>query len=118
MKAIIAIDQGTTSTRALLFSLSGKKIFSSQLEFKQHFPKDGWVEHDTNEILKKTNKVTKNVIEKSRKLKIEIKTLGITNQRETTIVWNKKNGKPIYNDKGKVMKGPNYFKPNLSKFVA
>ncbi len=97
MKAIIAIDQGTTSTRALLFSLSGKKIFSSQLEFKQHFPKDGWVEHDPNEILKKTIKVTKNVIEKSRKLKIEIKTLGITNQRETTIVWNKKNGKPIYN---------------------
>ena len=97
MKAIIAIDQGTTSTRALLFSLSGKKIFSSQLEFKQHFPKDGWVEHDPNEILKKTVKVTKDVIKKSKKLKIEIKTLGITNQRETTIVWNKKNGKPIYN---------------------
>ena len=97
MKAILAIDQGTTSTRAILFSLKGKKILSSQLEINQYFPKNGWVEHNPNEIWSKTVKVIKNVIKKSKKLKIEIKTIGITNQRETTVVWNKKTGKPIYN---------------------
>ena len=97
MKAILAIDQGTTSTRAILFSLKGKKILSSQLEINQYFPKNGWVEHNPNEIWSKTVKVIKNVIKKSKKLNIEIKTIGITNQRETTVVWNKKTGKPIYN---------------------
>ena len=97
MKAILAIDQGTTSTRAILFSLKGKKILSSQLEINQYFPKNGWVEHNPNEIWSKTVKVIKNVIKKSKKLKIEIQTIGITNQRETTVVWNKKTGKPIYN---------------------
>ena len=57
MKAILAIDQGTTSTRAIAFSIDGKKLFSSQLEFKQYFPKNGWVEHNPNEIWLKTLKV-------------------------------------------------------------
>ena len=61
MKAILAIDQGTTSTRAIAFSIEGKKLFSSQLEFKQYFPKSGWVEHNPNEIWVKTLKVIKNV---------------------------------------------------------
>jgi len=94
---IVAIDQGTTSSRSILFSLSGKPIYSSQKEFKQYFPKDGWVEHNPNEIWNTTKQVLKNVINKSRKLKGEIITIGITNQRETTILWNKKTGKPIYN---------------------
>jgi len=94
---IVAIDQGTTSSRSILFSLSGKPIYSSQKEFKQYFPKDGWVEHNPNEIWDTTKQVLKNVINKSRKLKGEIITIGITNQRETTILWNKKTGKPIYN---------------------
>ena len=94
---IVAIDQGTTSSRSILFSLSGKSVYSSQKEFKQYFPKDGWVEHNPNEIWNTTKQVLKNVINKSRKLKGEIITIGIANQRETTILWNKKTGKPIYN---------------------
>ncbi len=96
MKAILAIDQGTTSTRAIAFSLNGKKLFSSQLEFKQYFPKNGWVEHDPEEIWKTTLKVVKNVINKCRKKNIKILTIGIANQRETTIMWDKTIGKPVY----------------------
>ena len=94
---IAAIDQGTTSSRAILFSLSGKSIYSSQKEFKQYFPKDGWVEHNPNEIWNTTKKVLIDVINKSKRLKGKILTIGITNQRETTILWNKKTGKPVYN---------------------
>jgi len=97
VKAILAIDQGTTSTRAIAFSLNGKKLFSSQLEFKQYFPKNGWVEHNPNEIWLKTLKVIKNVSGKCKRKKIKIVTIGITNQRETTVLWDKTNGKPVYN---------------------
>ena len=97
MNGILAIDQGTTSSRAIIFSSKGKKILSSQLEFKQYFPKNGWVEHNPNEIWSTTVKVTKNVIAKAKKLNIKIKALGITNQRETTICWDKKTGRPVYN---------------------
>ena len=96
-KFILAIDQGTTSSRAILFSLSGKPIYSSQKEFRQYFPKNGWVEHNPNEIWSTTRKVLIEVINKSKKLKGKILTIGITNQRETTILWDKKTGKPIYN---------------------
>ena len=97
MKAILAIDQGTTSTRAIVFSVIGKKLFSSQLEFKQYFPKNGWVEHNPNEIWSKTLKVIKNVTKKCIRKKIKILTIGITNQRETTVLWDKSNGRPVYN---------------------
>ena len=97
MNGILAIDQGTTSSRAIIFSKSGKKLISSQLEFKQFFPKNGWVEHNPNDIWSTTIKVTKNVLLKSKKLKINIKALGITNQRETTICWDKRTGEPVYN---------------------
>jgi len=96
-KFIVSIDQGTTSTRSILFDLSGKQIFFSQLEIKQFFPKNGWVEHNPEEIWKKTKKTLKAVILKSKKLKGEILTIGITNQRETTLIWDKKTGKCIYN---------------------
>ena len=96
MKAILAIDQGTTSTRAIAFSVQGKKLYSSQLEFKQYFPKNGWVEHDPEEIWKTTIQVVKDVINKCRKKNIKILTVGITNQRETTVMWDKTNGKPVY----------------------
>ncbi len=96
-KFIVAIDQGTTSSRAVLFDTTGKSLFKSQLEFRQYFPKNGWVEHNPEEIWNKTKKVLVNVINASKKLKGEILTIGITNQRETTILWNKVSGKPIYN---------------------
>ena len=94
---IITIDQGTTSSRAILFDTSGNIVFKSQLEFKQHFPKDGWVEHNPEDIWKTTKKTLLNTINKSYKLKGNILTIGITNQRETTILWDKITGKPVYN---------------------
>ena len=96
-KFIISIDQGTTSSRAILFDLKGKPIFTSQLEFTQYFPKDGWVEHNPEEIWSTTQKVLRNVIQKGKQLKGKILTIGITNQRETTILWDKHTGKPVYN---------------------
>ena len=96
-KFIISIDQGTTSSRVILFDTKGNIVFVSQFEFKQYFPKNGWVEHNPNEIWFTTLKALKQVINKAKKLKGHILTIGITNQRETTILWNKKTGKPIYN---------------------
>ena len=96
-KFLVAIDQGTTSTRSILFDTKGNIKFISQLEFKQYFPKNGWVEHNPNEIWLTTLKTLKRVINKATKLKGKIISMGITNQRETTILRNKKTGRPIYN---------------------
>ena len=96
-KFIISIDQGTTSSRAILFNLKGKPVFSSQKEFTQYFPNSGWVEHDPEEIWNTTKKVLKEVIQKANHIKGKILTIGITNQRETTVLWDKKTGKPVYN---------------------
>ena len=96
-KFLVAIDQGTTSSRVILFDKSGNIKFISQQEFKQYFPKNGWVEHNPNEIWKTTLSSLKKVILKAKKLNGKILSIGITNQRETTVLWNKKNGKPIYN---------------------
>ena len=96
-KLILSIDQGTTSSRSILFDLNGKKIFSSQYEFKQIYPNLGWVEHDPNEIWRVTLKTIKQAIKKSKKLKAKIISIGIANQRETTILWDKNTGKPVYN---------------------
>ena len=96
-KFLVAIDQGTTSTRVILFDLAGNIKFTSQLEFNQYFPKNGWVEHNPNEIWLTTLKGLKKVIKKASLLKGKILSIGITNQRETTIIWNKKTGKAIYN---------------------
>ena len=96
-KFIISIDAGTTSNRSILFDLKGKPIYSSQKEFTQYFPKSGWVEHDPEEIWNTTIKTLQNVIAKAKKLKGKILSIGITNQRETTILWDKKTGKTVYN---------------------
>ncbi len=96
-KFLIAIDQGTTSSKAILFDLKGNIKFTSQFEFTQYFPKNGWVEHNPNEIWSSTIKALKEVIKKASTLKGKILSIGITNQRETTILWNKKTGKAIYN---------------------
>ena len=96
-KLILSIDQGTTSSRSILFNLKGEKVFSSQYEFKQLLPKPGWVEHDPEEIWKVTLMTIKESIKKSKILKSKIISIGIANQRETTILWDKKTGKPVYN---------------------
>ena len=96
-KYIGAIDQGTTSTRFIIFDKSGTPISSSQVEHRQIFPKPGWVEHDPIEIWENTKYVIRNAIEKANISPCEIAAIGITNQRETTVVWNKETGKPYYN---------------------
>ncbi len=95
-KFIISIDAGTTSNRSILFNLKGQPVYSCQKEFTQYFPKNGWVEHDPEEIWRTTLKTLREVIQKAKKLKGKILSIGITNQRETTILWNKQNGKPVY----------------------
>ena len=94
---IISIDQGTTSSRAILFNLKGKPVYSSQKEFTQYFPKSGWVEHNPEEIWTTTKKTLKKVIDKVKDFRGNVLTIGITNQRETTILWDKKTGKTVYN---------------------
>lgn len=94
---ILSIDAGTTSSRALIFDKSGNEIAKSQNEFKQYFPKEGWVEHDPLEIWSSQKEALQNVLKAQTISTHEIMGIGITNQRETTIVWNKETGKPIYN---------------------
>lgn len=96
-KYILALDQGTTSCRALLFDKSGKTIASTQKEFTQHFPQPGWVEHDAEEIWQTQKEVVENTIKKADISSDAIKGIGITNQRETVVIWDKKTGKPIHN---------------------
>ncbi len=94
---ILALDQGTTSSRAIIFDHSGHSVASSQKEFTQIFPKPGWVEHDPEEIWSTQSGVALDVIKKSNLKSSAVKAIGITNQRETTVVWNRKTGKPVYN---------------------
>ncbi|MBS1681716.1 MAG: glycerol kinase GlpK [Bacteroidetes bacterium] len=97
MKYIVALDQGTTSSRAVLFNEHGSIVGIAQQEFSQIFPQPGWVEHDPKEIWNTQIGVLQKVITENKIEAKSIAALGITNQRETTVVWNKKNGEPIYN---------------------
>ena len=94
---IIALDQGTTSSRAILFNKKGEIVNISQKEFKQIYPKSGWVEHDPQEIWSSQLAVFTETLAKSKSKLESIKAIGITNQRETTVLWNKRTGNPIYN---------------------
>jgi len=96
-KYILALDQGTTSSRAILFNKNQEVLGVAQKEFRQIYPKPGWVEHNPTEILETQIAVAKEVIENARIEPGEIDSIGITNQRETTILWEKTSGKPIYN---------------------
>ena len=96
-KYILSIDAGTTSSRAILFNKHAELIGIAQYEFTQFFPKEGWVEHDALEIWNTQLKAIKNVIKNSNVRPDEIDSIGITNQRETTVIWNKGNGQPVYN---------------------
>ena len=96
-KYILAIDAGTTSSRAILFDKNAKAVEIAQYEFNQIFPKEGWVEHDALEILNTQLRAIRDVINNSKIDPNNIDSVGITNQRETTVIWNKKTGKPVYN---------------------
>jgi glycerol kinase len=93
---IIALDQGTTSSRALLFNEEGEIISIAQQEFRQYFPQAGWVEHDPKEILSSQLAVLQKVITDKKVKASDIAAIGITNQRETTVIWDRKTGEPIY----------------------
>jgi glycerol kinase len=93
----MALDQGTTSSRAIIFDHKGKIVRAAQNEFTQYYPKAGWVEHDPMEIWGTQSGVAREVLESAGIRPNEIAAIGITNQRETTVVWDKNTGKPIYN---------------------
>lgn len=97
MKYILAFDQGTTSSRAILFNKKGEIHSTAQKEFEQIFPKAGWVEHDPSEIWSSQISVAAEALSRANLTANDVAAIGITNQRETTIVWNKKTGKPVYN---------------------
>ena len=94
---ILSLDQGTTSSRAIIFDEKGSVISVAQKEFTQIFPQPGWVEHDANEIWSTQLGVAAEAISKAGLLPENIAAIGITNQRETTVVWERATGKPIYN---------------------
>ena len=96
-KYVAAIDQGTTSTRCMIFNHSGEPVGVHQMEHEQIYPRPGWVEHDPMEIWARTQDVIKEALRKAGATTADIAAVGVTNQRETTVVWNKKTGKPYYN---------------------
>lgn len=96
-KYILALDQGTTSSRAILFDNEGRSVCVAQKEYRQIYPKAGWVEHDPMEIWGTQSGVSREVIETFGISPFDIAAIGITNQRETTVVWEKESGKPVYN---------------------
>ncbi|MCX2678998.1 glycerol kinase GlpK [Galbibacter sp. EGI 63066] len=96
-KFILAFDQGTTSSRAIVFDKNGHTVSIAQREFKQIFPTPGWVEHDPNEILSSQIGVAAEAVTKGKLKSADIAAIGITNQRETTIVWDRETGEPVYN---------------------
>ncbi|MBM3717319.1 MAG: glycerol kinase, partial [Actinobacteria bacterium] len=94
---VLAIDQGTTSTRAMIFDKSGSVVSVGQKEHEQIFPKAGWVEHDPLEIWRNTQEVIGLALSRADVTRHDIAAVGITNQRETAVVWDKNTGKPVYN---------------------
>ena len=97
MSFILAIDQGTTSTRAILFDADMQPVSTAQLEFTQHYPQAGWVEHDPEEIWATTVQVCRTVMNENGVSAQDLAGIGITNQRETTVVWDRETGEPVHN---------------------
>ncbi|MEM6598068.1 MAG: FGGY family carbohydrate kinase, partial [Cyanobacteria bacterium P01_C01_bin.69] len=94
---ILSLDQGTTSSRAIVFDSKGVALSTAQKEFRQIFPRSGWVEHDANEIWASQIGVVNEALAQMNIQASDIAAIGITNQRETTVVWDKKTGQPIHN---------------------
>src|SRR5919199_6975946 len=92
-----AVDQGTTSTRFMIFDHGGQVVAVDQKEHEQIYPKAGWVEHDALEIWDRSREVVRGALEKANLQASELAAVGVTNQRETTVVWDRSDGKPVYN---------------------
>ena len=97
MSYVLALDQGTTSSRAIVFDRTGQIVSAAQKEFRQIFPKPGWVEHDASEIWSTQASVGVEALGRARTRARDLAAVGITNQRETTIVWDRQSGEPVYN---------------------
>ena len=93
---ILAIDQGTTSSRAIVFDAKLRPTAVGQKEFRQYYPKSGWVEHDPEEIWASVIATCKSALRKARAKPTSVRAIGITNQRETVVIWNRRTGKPIH----------------------
>ena len=96
-KYVMALDAGTTSNRAIIFDVDSKIVGVAQKEFTQHFPQPGWVEHDAEEIWSSMHEVMREALEQSGLVASDIAAIGITNQRETAVIWDRTTGRPIYN---------------------
>ncbi|MFP8965386.1 glycerol kinase GlpK [Pokkaliibacter sp. CJK22405] len=94
--ALLALDQGTTSSRAIIFSAKGEILATAQQEFPQHYPQDGWIEHDPADLWQTTLNCARDVLKKAELTPADILAAGITNQRETTLIWDRQTGEPIY----------------------
>src|SRR5436190_4450001 len=92
----LALDQGTTSTRAILFTAAGEALAEAGRPLQQHYPRDGWVEHDAEEIFAACVAVLKEAVEKAGRRMDEVAAIGVTNQRETLVLWDKITGKPVH----------------------
>lgn len=119
---ILSIDQGTTSSRAILFTKQGKVHASAQEEFEQHFPQDGWVEHNPDDIWQTVLNTCKRVMSENDVSAKQILAIGVANQRETTLVWDKDTGKPIYNaivwqDRRTADYCESIFSPSVNEFI-
>ena len=95
MSCLLAIDQGTTSSRAILFDRNGSRLAQAQREFRQYYPEDGWVEHDAAQIWQDCLQLCRDVLKEAGKSAGEVAAIGITNQRETTVLWERDTGKPV-----------------------
>ena len=95
-KYVLALDQGTTSSRAILFDHEGNARAAASQEFKQHYPQPGWVEHDAVEIWQSQRAVAEEVIRQAKATPADIAAIGITNQRETVLIWERASGRPIH----------------------
>ena len=95
-RCVVAIDQGTTGSTVLVFDRSGRVVGRAYSEFKQHYPRPGWVEHDPEEIWRVTLRVLRQACQRARVQVRDVAALGITNQRETTVLWDRATGKPVH----------------------
>src|SRR5436853_3702436 len=95
MRYVLALDQGTTSSRAIVFDEEGRAVATAQREFEQHYPQPGWVEHDPKEIYRTQRETAREVVRKANVPLKEIMAVGITNQRETTLLWDRQSGEPL-----------------------
>src|SRR5438105_6575366 len=96
MRYVLALDQGTTSSRAIVFDEYGTAVAAAQREFEQHFPQPGWVEHDPKEIYRTQRETAREAVRKSNGSLKELVAVGITNQRETTLLWDRQSGEPLH----------------------